>query len=222
MNNESKRSNWADYAQDSKSRSSSAAATAANFIKSAAIARGSRILDMGCGHGRITELLVQKIPDLDLVGVDMTPQLLDGFAVKSGTNGAKISLMLGDITKLPLEDAKFDVAVSSRVFQFLPDPLAGVREAVRVLKPGGVLVIAIPNKLNPVKYVTYKPRLYSPFQVRGWFATCGLENIECRSICFFPSTTKWRTLASLFEFAGNIPVVKYLGGNVLVRGIKKN
>lgn len=216
------RSNWADYIEDSQSRSSSAMATAESFIKLAGISQGSRILDLGCGHGRITELLVERVPNLDLVGVDMTPHLLDSFVVESGTNGARINLMLGDITRLPFGDADFDVAISSRVFQYLPDPLAGVREAVRVLKPGGVLAIAIPNKLNPVKYITYKAKLHSPFQVRDWFRTCGLQQIVYRSICFFPSTVKWGALASSFELAGYIPAFKYLGGNVMVVGTKKS
>ena len=60
-------SHWTSYIETSKRASSSAVITADNFIKRAEIARGARILDMGCGHGRITELIVQKVPDLDIV-----------------------------------------------------------------------------------------------------------------------------------------------------------
>jgi ubiquinone/menaquinone biosynthesis C-methylase UbiE len=221
LNDERRRSHWANYVNDSKSRSSSALTTAENFIKWAPISKGSRILDMGCGHGRVAELVIEKVPGLELVGVDMTRHLLDNFAVKPGTNDSKITLICGDITNLPLGDSEFDAVISSRVFQYLSDPMAGVREAVRVLKPGGSLVIAIPNKLNVIKFLTYKPKLYSPFQVRDWFTACGLQNVHCSSMCFFPSTVNWRKLALIFEIAEKIPVLKYLGGNVLVKGTKK-
>jgi SAM-dependent methyltransferase len=126
-----------------------------------------------------------------------------------------------DATKLPLADDDFDAVVSSRVFQYLPDPLLGVREALRVVKPGGVVVISVPNKLNLIKHLTYKQRLYSPFEVRDWFQMCGLQDIEHGSMCFFPSSVRWNGLASLLEIAGRIPFIKYFGGNVLVKGKKK-
>ena len=136
---------WPHYIEISKRHTSSAMVTADNFIKMAGITRGSRILDLGCGHGRITELLVEKVSSLDIVGVDMTRALLDSFIVRSGSNESKIELMCADITKLPLDDDGFDAVVSSRVFQYLPDPLLGVHEAVRVLKPGSRLVVSIPT-----------------------------------------------------------------------------
>ena len=74
---------------------------------------------MGCGHGRITEVMVEKVPSLNIVGVDMTRQLLDNFVVRQGSNEANIELMCADITNLPLDDNNFDAVVSSRVFQYL-------------------------------------------------------------------------------------------------------
>ena len=212
---------WSRYVRSSKRHSSSALVTAGNFIKMARISEGSRILDLGCGHGRITELLVEGVPSLEVVGVDFIRPMLDAFLVRPGTNKSKIELVCADLTKLPLEDDSFDAVVSSRTFQYLPDPLCGVREALRVLKPGGRLVISVPNKLNCIRYLTYDKKLYSPFEVRDWFRKCGLENIEYGSMCFFPSTTRWKRLVLLLEVAARIPCIKYLGGNLIVTGEKK-
>jgi len=211
---------WPHYIKTSKRHSSSAMITTENFIKLTGISKGSRLLDLGCGHGRITELLVEKVPCLDVVGVDMTRSLLDSFIVRSGANESNIKLICADITKLPLDNDSFDAVVSSRVFQYLPDPLLGVTEAFRVLKPGGVVVISIPNKLNVIRYLTYDQKLHSPFEVRDWFKTCGFEDVEYGSMCFFPSSARLKRLASSLELLRKIPILKYFGGNVLVKGRK--
>ena len=57
--------------------------------------------------------------------------------------------------------------------------------------------------------------------MRDWFRRCGLENIEYGSMCFFPSTTRWKRLVLLLEVAARIPCIKYLGGNLIVTGEKK-
>jgi SAM-dependent methyltransferase len=215
------KSNWHHYVRLSIRGSSSAIITATNFIEMGQITEGSRILDAGCGHGRITELLVHEVPGLDVVGVDLTQPLLDNFLVKSGANASKIELICADIANLPLKDNSFDAVVSSRAFQYLPDPRAAVRDAVRVLKPGGRLVVSMPNKWNPIKYFTHRNKLYSALDLRHWFMQAGLEEIEYRSMCFFPSSTAWTSLALSFEATAKIPVLRYFGGNVLVKGKKK-
>ena len=57
--------------------------------------------------------------------------------------------------------------------------------------------------------------------MRDWFKRAGLENIEYGSMVFFPSSTKWKELALSLEVAAQIPIIKYFGRNVLVKGKKK-
>ena len=213
-------SKWSDYIATTEYFSSSAQITATNHIELGRIRENSKLLDMGCGHGRITLLLALQIPRLDIVGIDVTPQLLGNFLLKPGVNGCKLELICGDILNIPKKSGEFDVVISTRVFHYLCNPLDGVREAHRILEPGGRIVLSIPNKLNPMKFFTYKEKLYSPFEVAGWLRECGFKNIVTKSMCFWPSTTYLTRLVQYCEIFSNVPIIKYLGGQVLVAGEK--
>jgi SAM-dependent methyltransferase len=216
--------NWSDgYIRVSKRGATSAYVTAERFIKSGGIRPQSKLLDMGCGHGRITELIAGGVQDLDIVGIDLTEEFFPDFLLKNGHNGCQLQLKRVDIDAegLPFPDESFDVALSSRVWQYLSHPQTAVNEAFRVVKPGGVVVISMPNRLNPVKVLTYKrAKLYTPGEAKVWFENAGFKGVEATSMCFFPSTRKWHGLAGAVEGLGRWPLVHNFGGNVLVSGIK--
>jgi ubiquinone/menaquinone biosynthesis C-methylase UbiE len=213
-------SKWSDYIATTRSFSSSAQITARNHIELGRIRENSKLLDMGCGHGRITLLIGLQIPRLDIVGIDVTPELLQNFLLKPGVNGCQLELICGDLVNIPKKSGEFDVVISTRVFQYLCNPLDGIREAHRILRPGGRIVLSIPNKLNPIKFFTYKEKLYSPFEVAGWLTACGFKSIVTKSICFFPSTTYLTALVQYCEIFNKVPIIKYFGGEVLVAGEK--
>jgi ubiquinone/menaquinone biosynthesis C-methylase UbiE len=210
------------YIAASRIGSTSAFTTASNFVRLAHLRPGSRILDLGCGHGRITQLVAKLVADLDIVAVDLTRDLLDSFVLQPGDNGCRLQLLQVNLEGgLPFGDGRFDAAVSARVFHYLSDPIACVRDAGRVVRPGGRVVISVPNRMNPIKYATYhRARLYSPAQVAGWFNAAGFRNVTKESMCFFPSTRGWRNLASMAEVLRYVPLVKLMGGNALVWGEK--
>lgn len=209
------------YIEVSKRSSTSAVTTVAQFIRHSGVRPGSRVLDLGCGHGRVTELLVQRIPDLEVTGVDLTWELLDEFLVQPGTNGCRLHLVQAnmDAGGLPFRDEEFDLAISSRVFHYLSHPIACLKEARRVVRPGGSVLISVPNRLNPVKALAYKrARLYSPTEVAAWFSAAGFLEVEAGSMCFFPSLKRGHKLAALCEHLDRLPLLGLLGGNVLVAG----
>jgi ubiquinone/menaquinone biosynthesis C-methylase UbiE len=112
---------------------------------------GSRkALDIGCGNGPLTVKLGQRYPKAGIVGVDFWGRNWD-YSLNTCNENARLAGVEGRVTfqkasasKLPFEDASFDLVVSNLVFhevQDVEDKRVSIHEALRVLKPGGVFVL---------------------------------------------------------------------------------
>lgn len=99
------------------------------------------IVDVGCGPGFLLHCLEEWFPKADIVGVDANDQLL----AVARSRCKDIRLLNGDACRLPLEDRSADAVFALHVIEHLPSPLEFFREARRVLRPGGILIIATPN-----------------------------------------------------------------------------
>jgi ubiquinone/menaquinone biosynthesis C-methylase UbiE len=97
----------------------------------------SKILDIGCGTGRMTKLLDGK-----LYGVDISSTNVD-VAVKHGYTDAKVCDVSSE--EIPFADSFFDAAICLDILEHLVDPVHALAEINRVLKPEGLLGITTPN-----------------------------------------------------------------------------
>ena len=97
---------------------------------------GSKVLDVGCGSGVFLELAVER--GLSVSGRDATPALLD--AAKRRVPSAV--LREADLESLPFGDAEFDLVTGFNALQYAAQPVQALREARRVSRPGGQIVIA--------------------------------------------------------------------------------
>lgn len=106
--------------------------------------RPRRILDIGCGTGTLALRLAAADPHLQIVGLDGDEQVLARARQKTSGLGQHVSFSAGLAAQLPAPDASFDVAIASLLLHHLApaDKLRALREARRVLAPGGRLVIA--------------------------------------------------------------------------------
>ena len=112
-------------------------ATLRETIRRVRVHPGERVLDIGCGTGLLLEQLRRETPQAAYAGVDLCPAMLSKAVHRSGPS----LLIVGDAAQLPFADRTFDLVVSTSSFHFWPNPLAGLREIARVLRPGGRAVI---------------------------------------------------------------------------------
>jgi SAM-dependent methyltransferase len=92
-----------------------------------------RVLDVGCGPGGLTRELARRVGTENVAAIDPAPQFVQ--ACRDRNPGADVRD--GVAEDLPWDDGTFDATLSSLVIAFMSDPDQGVREMVRVTKPGG-------------------------------------------------------------------------------------
>ena len=98
---------------------------------------GWRWLDVGCGNGAFTEMLVERCAPLSVEGIDPSEEQLAFARTRPAARVAQFRQ--GDALALPFPDDAFDAAVMPLVIFFVPDPAKGVAEMARVVSPGGIV-----------------------------------------------------------------------------------
>lgn len=107
---------------------------------------GDRILDGGCGRGFYLNF-IRRACDAHLVGVDITHAYLR--VARHVLAEKRIALINASLHALPFPDDTFDKIILSEILEHLADDVAGLREAARVLRPGGLVAITTPNANYP-------------------------------------------------------------------------
>jgi ubiquinone/menaquinone biosynthesis C-methylase UbiE len=103
---------------------------------------GARVLDFGCGPGTITTGLARAVGRGTVTGIDLAGEVLTlarEHAVEQGT--ANAGFARASVYALPFAGETFDVAYAHQVLQHLAGPVAALREARRVLRPGGLVAV---------------------------------------------------------------------------------
>lgn len=106
---------------------------------------GARVLDIGCGMGEV----LAKCPQYERLGVDIVAEFLP-IARENGVDAIE-----GEIEALPFPDEDFDAVLVLDILEHVLDLNAAVREALRVLRPGGHLVMRSPDSQDMSGYVDY-------------------------------------------------------------------
>jgi ubiquinone/menaquinone biosynthesis C-methylase UbiE len=157
---------------------------------------GLKWIDVGCGNGAFTELLVERCAPAEVQGIDPSEGQLTYARARPTTRSAQFQL--GDALQLPFPSGTFDAAVMALVIFFVPDAGKGVAEMVRVVSPGGTVAAYawdMPGggfPLHPIQTEMIAmgfPPLRPPGAevsraeaLRKLWTDAGLDNVETRRI----------------------------------------
>lgn len=116
---------------------------------------GDRILDIGCGNGRLMNLFADR--QMEYTGIDNAKHFIEIARERCREQYFKCKILFGDILNLPCNDAEFDAAACIAVLHHIPGEelqLKALKEIRRVLKPQGVLFLTVWNLFQP-RYLPY-------------------------------------------------------------------
>ncbi len=178
------------------------------FLDWLALPKGLRCVDVGCGNGAFTELLIERCAPVEVQGIDPSQAQLDFARTRPAGRIAKFQE--GDAMALPFPDNSFDAAFMALVIFFVPEPAKGVAEMARVVRSGGTVaayawdILGGGFPLEPVfselralgQKVLGPPRPEASGMqaLRELWNGAGLQEVETRKI------TVQRTFANFDEF----------------------
>jgi ubiquinone/menaquinone biosynthesis C-methylase UbiE len=169
---------------------------------------GLRWIDVGCGNGAFTQLLVERCTPAEVQGIDPSEGQLAFARTRSTSRVAEFRQ--ADAMELPFPADRFDAAVMALVLVFVPDPAKGIAEMIRVVRPGGTVATYMWDMLgggSPIDPILVEIRAMglthpsapqleaSGMQaLRDLWTGAGLETVETREI------TVHRTFADFDDF----------------------
>ena len=98
---------------------------------------GARLLDVGCGPGTITADFARRLTCERVLGIDASADVI----AEAQRNHPDVAFATGDVYRLDLPDASFDLVHAHQVLQHLSDPVAALSEMRRVVRPGGIVAV---------------------------------------------------------------------------------
>jgi SAM-dependent methyltransferase len=112
---------------------------AAEFLRVVDVPPGQRVLDVGCGPGAVTGLLVDRLGTQAVCAIDPSAS----FVAAAQSRFPGVDVRQGTAESLPFPDESFDAALAQLVVHFMADPVAGLREMARVTRRAGIVAASV-------------------------------------------------------------------------------
>ena len=199
------------------------------FVEHAGLRPGVVALELGCGTGVFLEKVARS--GVTLHGLDLSEDLLAQARTRMA-QAANVHLDRGNAEAMPYPDAHFDAVYGSSVLHHL-DLTGALREVHRVLKPGGRIVFAEPNLLNPQVIVMFKVQAakerfgvsedemaFTRFRARRTLEGAGFVEVAISPFDFLHPQTpaSWLdAVAALGRALEKTPLVREIAGSLLLR-----
>ena len=136
------------------------------------------VADLGCGTGASAEELAPWVSGIE--AIDREQGMLDAAASRLQSHG-HIRYHRADLVALPLKDASVNAALISLVLHHVEDPLLVIREAIRIVKPGGPVIIVDMVEHDREMYRDSMGHVHLGFSsevVESWAAACGCDGVQ--------------------------------------------
>jgi 2-polyprenyl-3-methyl-5-hydroxy-6-metoxy-1,4-benzoquinol methylase len=173
--------------------------TTARLLRAAGVGPGQRVLDVGCGAGDVALLAAGLVgPAGSVTGIDRSPEAIAQArrrAYDAGING--ITFVRADLADFA-GGRDFDAVVGRHVLFHQADPVAFVRQAARLVRPGGVLAV---HEMNVYRWLHCEPRVALIEQIGDWLLTMTRR--------LMPQADVASRMASVFLAAGLPPPVMF-------------
>jgi ubiquinone/menaquinone biosynthesis C-methylase UbiE len=127
---------------------------------------GVDVLELGVGTGKNLRF---HPPSMEITAIDISERMLDRARRRAARLGSSARLQLADAQALPFDDASFDNVVATFLFCSVPDPVQGLREALRVLRPGGRLLL-LEHVISEMPVLRTLMRWFDPIPFHIWGA----------------------------------------------------
>ena len=152
------------------------------------LAGDERVLDAGCGSGRVTEVLLDRLPRSRVVAVDGSPAMLEQARQRLARFGDRVEFIEADLrSPLPIHEP-VDAILSTATFHWIPEHAALYRHLAAVTRPGGRLVAQYGGVGNTASVRAVLATIGDgwtgdvffarPDETRGWLADAGWEDVE--------------------------------------------
>lgn len=197
---------------------------ASDIVERLNVSEGASVLELACGTGIVTRRLRDRLPhSVRLIATDLNEAMILYAARKFGPDES-VELKQADATNLPFADESFNAVVCQFGLMFVPDKERAIREAYRVLKPGGTFLFSVwdaieQNDLALIAHTTIStffehdpPKFYEipfcfhdPEAIRSLLSTAGFRDTEL-SLLTLPSVSPSALEAAKGLVEGN-PVI---------------
>jgi len=147
------------------------------------------ILDIGTGTGLLAIEFAKAIPDIHVIGLDLSEVALDVARDHAQMRDAslRVSFERGDTEDMPFEDEVFDLVISSNTLHLIKHPIRMFNETQRVLKPEGKFIISDFRRSWLGLFSQHIRAAYSPKEVKDFLNRSKLENLEVKDYFFWLS-----------------------------------
>ncbi|MBN2329624.1 MAG: methyltransferase domain-containing protein [Candidatus Omnitrophica bacterium] len=207
----------------------------AQLILSAAAAfEDPLLLELGCGTGALTRYLLEINPNLNLIGLDVSPLCIQE-AIQRFQQNPRADFQVANAYELPIRSGAADVVAAASVLHHL-DVNRALKECFRVLKPGGLVWFSEPNMMNPQvaveKNIHFIGRLldnsddetaFFRWRLARRLRQAGFEQVRITPYDFLHPAVpeRWIPFARTIErFLEAAPLLREISGSLIIQASK--